>query len=161
MPGFLDALMSVAVTAVLGLTAAAQLYQAWRAIEEAAAVGGPADQAARRRRASTHGRLATAGGGVDLAALAHALGVGSLTAVQDGASVRIRTPDGETVLIFQGTAAAMAELGALLRSGGGGLGVGDGDGDGDGARQVRKIFGGSVLKAPLTIFTSRVGTFGN
>ena len=36
-----------------------------------------------------------------------------------------------------------------------------GVGDGDGARQVRKIFGGSVLKAPLTIFTSRVGTFGN
>ena len=125
MPGFFDALMSLAVTAVVGLTAATQLYHAWRAIEEAATAAGAQQQHRRRRGRQTVN--------ID-SALERALGLGGsgdagprLRAVRDGREIRILTPAGEAVLVFQGSAAAMEELGLIMggdQGGGGNQGGG-------------------------------------
>ena len=107
----LESLINAAGMAVLGLTAAAQLYHAWRAFDDATAGGAGAENGAARRRASTG--TSTRGGG--------------WRAVRRGREVRILTPSGETALVFLGSSAALEQLG-LLGPDGGLLGGGEGDG---------------------------------
>jgi len=89
----LESIINAAGMAVLGLTAAAQLYHAWRAFDDATA-GGEGAAGGRRRQ-----QAATARGG--------------WRAVRRGREVRILTPSGETALVFLGSSSALEQLGLL------------------------------------------------